>query len=90
MHRLTEERLEYATNGAGPVAVAFSADWCSSSLDLVAALEQVGEALGDDRLTTGWSTLIESPALRPHTVSADYRPPCCSRMAPSSRPEQAG
>lgn len=61
MHRLAEEGLEYETNGAGPVAVAFSADWCSSSRDLAAALEQVGEALGDDRLTIGTADADREP-----------------------------
>jgi thioredoxin 1 len=61
MQRFTKEKLEYAVNGAGPVVAAFSADWCSSSLSLAAALKQIGQALGDDRVTVGMVQVDEDP-----------------------------
>lgn len=63
MRRLTKDELEYAVSGAGPVVVAFSASWCLSSLDLAAALEQIGEAMGADRVTVGVIEVDEDPSV---------------------------
>lgn len=63
MRRLIGEGLEKAVSGAGPVVVAFSASWCSSSLSLAAALDQFGEALGADRVTVGMIEVDEEPGV---------------------------
>lgn len=64
MQRFTDTGLDYAVNGRNPVVVAFSASWCRSSTSLAAALERVGETMGD-RVMVGVVEVDEEPGVPP-------------------------